>query len=50
MFHADTIPAVLNTAIDLDLPIALLPLVITNQMGALLGIEAERLGCATAWE
>jgi hypothetical protein len=49
MFYADAFPTALATAIDWNLPIALLPLIITNQMASLSGLESERLGC-TAWE
>lgn len=49
MFYADAFPTALANAIDWNLPIALLPLVITNQMASLSGLESERLGC-TAWE
>lgn len=49
MFFADAFSTAVANAIDWDLPLALLPLVITNQMASLSGLEAERLGC-TAWE
>jgi hypothetical protein len=49
MFYADALSTAVATAIDWDLPLALLPLIITNQMASLSGLESERLGC-TAWE
>jgi len=48
MNHSDSIYSAIQHALDIDTPLELLPLQITQDAYMLAGLESDRMGCA-AW-
>ena len=47
MNHSDSIYSAIQHALDIDTPLALLPLMITQDAYMLAGFESDRIGCAS---